>query len=115
MPKRHAAAAILFVLFAAATVSGCAPRSHAEADGGFTVLYAELMLLNEQERSTPAVSDSAYRRHAADLLAQHGTSDTEFKIKSEMLMQDDRAWRDFLGRVSLVFDSVKTARALPPK
>jgi hypothetical protein len=115
LPKRHVTTAILFVLFAAAAVPGCSQRRGAEADNGFTVLYAELMLLNDQERSAPAVSDSAYRRHAADILTAHGTTRADFTMKSNVLMQDDRAWRDFLGRVSLVFDSLKTVRALPPK
>jgi len=113
---KTAAAAIwiaLALVFVAAC-TGCSPRRAAATDEQFTVLYAELMLLQELERS-PAVTDSAYRHHAEALLTRNGTSEEEFRNRSALLMEDDREWRNFLGRVSLVFDSIKTARALPVK
>lgn len=115
MPKRPAAALLLAVVLMAAAGAGCSKPRHTVPENGFAVLYAELMLLNEQEHFTHAVPESTYQRHTAELLARHGTTGEEFKKRSSVLMEDDRAWRDFLGRVSLVFDSIKTSRALPPK
>jgi hypothetical protein len=115
MPKRPATALLFAALLMAAAVTGCSTHRKTDPDSGFTLLYAELMLLNEQERFTHVVPDSTYQQHTSALLARYGTTEEEFRKRSNELMKDDRAWRDFLGRVSLVFDSVKTARALPPK
>jgi len=109
-----AAISIALALVLAAASPGCSPRHAAATDEQFTVLYAELMLLQEAEKS-PAVTDSAYRHHAAEVLTRNGTTEEEFRNRSAVLMEDDQAWREFLGRVSLVFDSIKTARALPVK
>lgn len=110
MYKKTIGRTFFFVLLTTVAVSGCSVRRPVEADRKFAVLYAELMLLNEREGSTHTISDSAYRKHAADLLAHNGTSESGFKNKTELLMQDDRAWRDILSIVSLVFDSIKTER-----
>ncbi len=114
MTKTGAAAVSIALACAIAAFPGCSERRPVATDEQFTVLYAELMLLQEHERP-PAVTDSAYRHHASALLMRNGTTEEEFRNRSTLLMGDDREWRDFLGRVSLVFDSIKTARALPVK
>jgi hypothetical protein len=115
MLHRAAAAPIVAAFLLFAVLPGCSKSRPAEADKHFTTLYAEFMLLNEQEKMTHPVPDSAYRAHAAALLGHYGVTEAEFRKRSDEMMKDDREWRDFLGRVSLVFDSIKTARAQQPK
>ena len=114
MLKRAAAAAVITALLLTAAGPGCAERRHADVDARMAVVYAELMLLHEPDNAGRTLPDSLYRRRAADVLARNGTNEQEFRQRSELLMRDDHAWREFLGRVSLVFDSIKTARFAPP-
>ena len=114
MPQR-AVAAVLLTLLLAAAVPGCTSRRQADTDKEFTIVYAELMLLNEQEKIVHGLPDSAYHVKSDSLLMKHGMTEKEFKQRSDVLMKDDLAWRDFLGGVSLAFDSIKTARSRPPR
>jgi hypothetical protein len=114
MPQRAVAAVLLALLLGAAAVPGCTSRHHADTDKEFTLVYAELMLLTEQEKIVHGVSDSTYHVKSDSLLKKHGLTEEEFKQRSDVLMTDDRVWRDFLGGVTLAFDSIKTARSRRP-
>lgn len=117
MPKRAAAAVFTLIaatMFAAGCSKNRAPAGVAR-ESDFARTYAELMLLQEQEKMTLHVSDSLYRKHADSLLASRGTTREDVKKRSGELMKDDETWRAFLADVSVVFDSLKTARLQMPK
>ncbi|HLP15895.1 MAG TPA: hypothetical protein VK470_06545 [Bacteroidota bacterium] len=116
MLKRRAAAAVVFMILLAGTVGGCSKSRQTEQhDTRFSTVYAELMLLHEQEKSTPNTPDSLYQVHVRALFNSYGMTEDDFRKRSAELMKDDETWRAFLADVSMVFDSLKTARRQHPK
>jgi hypothetical protein len=109
---KRAAAAFIFAAFIAACgiAPGCSKAKPANRDTKFTTLYAELMLLHEQDKFKDHQPDSLYQVHVRGLLSSYGMTEDEFRKKSAVLMKDDEAWRAFLSDVSLTFDSLRTAR-----
>jgi hypothetical protein len=115
MHKRAAATVWLIGLAAALALGGCTKPKPVEHDTQFAVVYAELMLLQEQDKTTLHVPDSLYHVHVQGILKSHGMSEDSFRNKSALLAKDNESWRGFLADVSLVFDSLRTARQQPPK
>jgi hypothetical protein len=113
---RRAAAAIVYLILAAGMVGGCSKsRQTEQPDSRLSTVYAELMLLHEQDKSNPNTPDSLYQVHAHALFNAYGMTEDDFRKRSAELMKNDETWRAFLADVSLVFDSLKTARRQHPK
>lgn len=100
---------------AASAVPGCSKSAPAHHDPALARVYADLMLLHEEDKTMRQMPDSLYRIHADSVLQAHGLTEESYRQKSEALAQNDETWRLFLADVSTTFDSLKAYRLQHPR
>ncbi|GEM_PF-2734383 len=91
-------------------LGGCSTPAPKKFSNELVHVYAELLALNEKEKISGSVPDSAYRREVREFFAARKIDEGDFQRQVGEISRDDVTWRDFLTKTIAALDSIKAAR-----
>jgi hypothetical protein len=89
---------------------GCVEEPTINVDKEFVKVFAELSMLHDKEKLNAKLTDSLYQRKVNEFFKTKNISQTEFRAKSELLMNDHRIWQAYLVEISKTMDSLRTVQ-----
>jgi len=89
---------------------GCKKKHPSLKDHNLVVTYAELSILNENEKMVKKATDSLYQIKVKEFFANKGVTEDAFKEEITGVEKDNVEWREFIQQVSTAVDSLKALK-----
>ena len=87
---------------------GCKKKHPSLKDHNLVVTYAELSILNENEKMVNKITDSLYQIKVTEFFEKKGITEDAFKEEITGVEKDNVEWREFIQQVSTSVDSLKS-------